>query len=80
MKANAVRFAAGLVFLAAGAPFHAAHAQFIYPPVFVVPPPASGSYTTPKPVTKPPPDKSKPADTPAQSRGGHYEGRTWVPD
>jgi hypothetical protein len=79
MQANAVRFAAGLVFLAVCAPFRA-DAQFIYPPVFVVPPPASGSYTTPKPVTKPPPDKPKPADQPAQAKGGHYEGRTWVPD
>ena len=39
MKANAVRFAAGLVFLAVGAPLPALR-QFIYPPVFVVPPPA----------------------------------------
>ena len=39
MKTNAIRFAAGLGFFAAGAPFPA-FAQFIYPPVFVVPPPA----------------------------------------
>jgi hypothetical protein len=76
MKTNAVRFAAGLAFLAAGAPFHA-NAQFIYPPVFVVPPPAQ-DFGTPKP--KPPPDKPKPADAPAKAKGGHYEGRTWVPD
>jgi hypothetical protein len=78
MKTNAARFAAGLVFLSAGAPLPAC-AQFIYPPVFVVPPPAQNY--TPKPVYRPSPDKSKPADTPAQtSKGGHYEARTWVPD
>jgi hypothetical protein len=77
MKTNAVRFAAGLVLLSAGAPLPAC-AQFIYPPVFVVPPP-SQSYAPPKP--KPPPDKPKPVDTPAQTgKSGHYEGRTWVPD
>ena len=78
MKTNAARFAAGLVFFSACAPLPAC-AQFIYPPVFVVPPPAQDY--TPKPVYRPPPDKSKPADTPAQTtKGGHYEGRTWVPD
>ena len=75
MKANVVRFAAGLAFLAVGAAFPAC-GQFIYPPVLVVPPPAQ-SYTTPKP--KPPPDKPKPTDAPAETKGGHYEGRTWVP-
>ena len=45
----------------------------------VVPPP-SQNYT-PKPVYRPPPDKPKPAETPAPAaKGGHYEGRTWVPD
>jgi hypothetical protein len=77
MKTNAVRFAAGLAVLAAGVP-SAALSQFIYPPVLVVPPPAQ-DYGTPKP--KPQPDKPKPADSPTQAKpGGHYEGRTWVPD
>ncbi|HEX9168279.1 MAG TPA: hypothetical protein VF886_05030 [Roseiarcus sp.] len=76
MKTNAVRFAAGLVFVAVGAPFPAC-GQFIYPPVLVVPPPQDYSPLKPKP----PPDKPKPADTPPQTgKGGHYEGRTWVPD
>lgn len=76
MKASAVRFAAGLVFLAVGAPLPAL-SQFIYPPVFVVPPPAQDYGTPPKP--KPAPEKPK--DAPPQAkRGGHYEGRTWVPD
>ena len=74
-----VRFAAGLVFFSAGAPLPVS-AQFIYPPVLVVPPPAQNY--APKPVTRPPPpDKPKPTDTPPQTtKGGHYEGRTWVPD
>ena len=77
MKTKPVRFAAGLVFLAVGAPFPAC-GQFIYPPVFVIPPPAQ-DYGAPKP--KPPPDKPKPADSPTQAKpAGHYEGRTWVPD
>ena len=77
MKANAVRFAAGLVFLTVGAPFPAC-GQFIYPPVLVVPPPAQ-SYGAPKAASRPPPDKPKPPDTQAKP-GGHYEGRTFVPD
>jgi hypothetical protein len=79
MKSSTARFAAGLVFLVVGAPFPAC-GQFIYPPVFVVPPPAQ-DYGTPKPVYRPPPDKPKAADAPSQAKpGGHYEGRTWVPD
>jgi hypothetical protein len=79
MKTNAVRFAAGLAILAVGAPFPA-RGQFIYPPVFVVPPPAE-NYSTPKPAARPPPDRSKPADAPGQTKpAGHYEGRTFVPD
>jgi hypothetical protein len=79
MKANAVRFAAGLLFLTVDAPFPAC-GQFIYPPVLVVPPPTQ-SYV-PKPAAKLPPDQPKPtADAPAQTtKRGHYEGRTWVPD
>ncbi len=78
MKTNASRFAAGLVFFSAIAPLPAC-AQFFYPPIVVVPPPAQ-NYPV-KPANRPPPDKTRPADTstPA-SRGGHYEGRTWVPD
>jgi hypothetical protein len=79
MKSNAVRFAAGLAFFTAGAPFPAC-GQFIYPPVFVVPPPAQ-DYGAAKPAPRPPPDKPKPADTPSQGKpAGHYEGRTFVPD
>jgi hypothetical protein len=75
MKTNAV-FAGGFVFLSIGAPFPAC-GQFMYP-VIVVPPPAQ-DYGASKP--KPSPDKPKVADVPAQtSKGGHYEGRIWVPD
>jgi hypothetical protein len=78
MKANAVRFAAGLTLLAAGAPFPA-FGQFIYPPVLIVPPPPENF--APKPASRPPPDKPKGADSPTQAKPtGHYEGRTWVPD
>ena len=76
MKTKAVRFAAGVALFAAGSPFPA-FGQFIYPPVFVVPPPAE-NYVTPKPAPRPPP---KPADAPSQPKpAGHYEGRTFVPD
>jgi hypothetical protein len=79
MKTNAIRFAAGLALLA-GAPFPA-FGQFSYPPVLIVPPPPQ-SYVPAKPAPKPPPDRSKVTDAPpAQAKpGGHYEGRTWVPD
>jgi len=78
MKTHAARFAAGLALFAAGAPFPVS-AQFFYPPILIVPPPAAQNYGTPKP--KPPADRPKPADSPTQARpGGHYEGRTWVPD
>ena len=56
MKTNAARFAAGLVLLSAGAPLPAC-AQFIYPPVLVVPPPAQNY--TPKPVYRPPPRQTE---------------------
>jgi hypothetical protein len=79
MKTNAVRFAAGLVFFIVGAPFPAC-GQFIYPPVFVVPPQAQ-DYGAPRPASRPPLDKPKPADPPAQAKpAGHYEGRSYVPD
>jgi hypothetical protein len=78
MKTNAVRFAAGLALLAAGAPVPA-FGQFIYPPVFI--PPPQQNYAPPRPAPKPPPDKPKPADSPPQGKpAGHYEGRTFVPD
>jgi hypothetical protein len=80
MKTNAVRFAAALALFAFGAPFPA-YGQFIYPPVFAVPPPAENYYAAPKPAPTPPPGKPKAADTPAQAKPtGHYEGRTFVPD
>jgi hypothetical protein len=75
MKTNAVRFAAGLALFAIGAPLPAC-AQFLYPPIVIVTPPAQ-DYGAQKP--KPLPDKPKPADTQAQT-GGHYEGRRWIPD
>jgi hypothetical protein len=79
MKTNAVRFAAGLVLFIVGAPFPAC-GQFIYPPVFVVPPPAQ-DYGSPRPASRPPLDQPKPADPPAQAKpAGHYEGRRYVPD
>jgi hypothetical protein len=45
MKANAVRFAAGLALVAFAVPFPAC-GQFFYPPVIIVPPPAQ-NYATP---------------------------------
>jgi hypothetical protein len=80
MKSNAARFAAGLA-LAFGAPLPA-YAQYFPPPLIIVPPPAQ-DYSQPKPVperTRPAKPKPPPADTPPQPRGGHYEGRTYVPD
>jgi hypothetical protein len=77
MKTN-VRLAALLALLAFGAPFPAC-GQFIYPPIIIIPPPEN--YATPKLAPKPPPDKPKPADTPAQAKpAGHYQGRTFVHD
>jgi hypothetical protein len=80
MRANAVRFAAGLALMALGAPFPAC-GQFIYPPLVIVPPPAQ-DYAKPRPAPNPPPPKPKPAtDTPPPAKPtGHYEGRTYVPD
>jgi hypothetical protein len=78
MNANAVRFAAGLALSAIGAPLPA-EAQFFYPPIVIVPPPPAQDYGAPKP--KQPPDKPRPADSPAEAKPqGHFEGRTWVPD
>ena len=80
MKANAVRFAAGLALVAVGAPLPAT-AQY-FPPVMIIVPPAAQNYATPKPVPKPPPDKPKPAaETPPPAKStGHYQGQTFVPD
>jgi hypothetical protein len=80
MKANAVRFAAGLALVAFGAPLPAC-GQFIYPPLVIVPPPAQ-DYAKPRPAPNPPPpDKPKPPDSPTDARPkGHYQGRTFVPD
>jgi hypothetical protein len=81
MKTKAVRFAAGLALIAFGAPFPAS-GQYFPPPLIIVPPPAQNYAIPPKPAPKPPPpDKSKPSDTPPQTKpAGHYEGRTFVPD
>jgi hypothetical protein len=80
MKANAVRFAAGLALVSFGAPVPAC-GQFIYPPLVIVPPPAQ-DYATPKPAPRPPPpDKPKPSNTvPPDAPKGHYQGRVYVPD
>ena len=81
MTANAVRFAAGAALLALAAPLPAT-SQYFPPALIIVPPPAQ-NYAAPKPVPKPPPDKSKPtADTPPPAKpvGGHYQGQTYVPD
>jgi len=82
MKANAVRFAAGLALVAFGAPFPAL-GQYFPPPLIFVPPPAQ-EYATPRPAPRPPPPpKSRPPTdaAPQQPKAtGHYEGRTYVPD
>ena len=77
MKTRTVGFAAALAVFAIGAPLPV-RAQFFYPPIVIVPPPPAQDYGAPKP--KPAPDKPKPVDSPPQTKGGHYEGRTWVPD
>lgn len=79
MKANAVRFAAGLALVAFVAPFPAS-GQYFPPALIIVPPPAQ-NYATPKPAPKPPPDKPKPVNSlPPDAPKGHYQGRTFVPD
>jgi hypothetical protein len=76
MKTSVVPFAAGLAVLSMSAPFPAC-GQFIYPVIVV--PPLTQDYGAPRP--KPAPDKPKPADASAQTtKGGHYEGRIWVPN
>ena len=50
MKANAVRFAAGLALVAFGAPFPA-FGQYFPPALIIVPPPAQ-KYATPKPASQ----------------------------
>lgn len=80
MKINAVYFAAGVALLGFGAA-SAARAQFMSNyPIIIVPPPAQ-DYAKPAPKS-PQPAKPKPSDTPTQTAplGGHYEGRTFVPD
>lgn len=82
MRLNAVRFAAGLALIGFGAPLPA-YGQYFPPPLIVVPPPAQ-DYAAPRQA----PDRARPArpnpqpqaETPPQTRGGHYEGRTYVPD
>jgi len=80
MKANAVRFAAGLALVAFAVPFPAC-GQFFYPPVIIVPPPAQ-NYAIPKPSPLLQSPKPKPpADSPPQAEpAGHYQGQTFVPD
>jgi hypothetical protein len=80
MRANAVRFAAGLALVAIGAPLPAS-AQY-FPPVMIIVPPAAQNYVTPKPAPKSPPDIPKPAaDTALPTKPpGHYQGQTFVPD
>ncbi len=81
MKTNAARFAAGLALMSVGAPAPAS-GQYFPPPLIMVPPPAQ-DYSAPKPVPRsgqPSERQRPPADTPPQTRRGHYEGRTYVPD
>ena len=81
MTTNAARFAAGLALITFGAPISAL-GQFV-PPVIIVPPPAQQYYGAPKPASepsRPARPKPPPPDTPPTTRGGHYEGRTYVPD
>jgi hypothetical protein len=82
MKANPARFAAGLALAALSAPVPA-FGQYFPPPLIIVPPPAQ-EYVTPRPGLKSqqpakpkPPDSARPQ---TKSGGGHYEGRTYVPD
>jgi hypothetical protein len=81
MRPNAFRFAAGLALVAFGAPFPAS-GQYAPPPALIIVPPPAQDYATPKPAPKPPPAKPKPPDAPPPTKatGGHYEGRTFVPD
>jgi hypothetical protein len=81
MKANAVRFTAGLALVAFVAPFPAS-AQYFPPILMVVPPPAQ-NYANPKPAPKPqqPPKPNPAADIPPPAKQtGHYQGQTFVPD
>ena len=78
MKANAVRFAAGLALVAFVAPFPAS-AQYFPPILMVVPPPAQ-NYAAPKPAPKPQPPKPEADVPPPAKRTGHYQGQTYVPD
>ena len=81
MKANAVRFSAGLALVAFGAPLPASGQYF--PPALIIVPPQAQQYATPKPVPRAQPDANpKPqSNAPAQTKpAGHYEGRTYVPD
>jgi hypothetical protein len=83
MKTNAIRFVSGVALFAFAAPFPA-YGQFMSNyPIIIVPPPAQ-EYVQPKPAPRsPPPERSKPPDTPAQAApapAGHYEGRRYVPD
>jgi hypothetical protein len=78
MKANVVRFAAGLALLASAAPLPAT-AQY-FPPMLIIVPPAQ-NYAAPKPALNPAPDKQKPAEAPSpDGPKGHYQGRTFIPD
>ena len=78
MKTKAARFAAGLALVAFGAPFPAS-GQYFPPPLIIVPPPAQ-EYAAPKPKPPPKPKPSADAPPPQAKPGGHYEGRTYVPD
>jgi hypothetical protein len=80
MKANAVRFTAGLALVAFVAPFPAS-AQYFPPILMVVPPPAQ-NYANPKSAPRPEPPKPKPeaAVPPPAKPAGHYQGQTFVPD
>ena len=82
MKTNAVRFAAGLRW----SPLRRRAASRLRPIIFRRAdhrPAAGAELRHPEAsLPRPPPDKPKPADTPAAdaAKGGHYQGRTFVPD
>jgi hypothetical protein len=79
MRADGVRFVAGLALLAICAPLPAS-GQYFPPPLIIVPPPTQ-DYGAPKPAPKPLPDKPKLSNTvPPDAPKGHYQGRTFIPD
>ena len=83
MKTNAIRFASGFALFAFGSAFPAYGQFFTNYPVIIVPPPAQ-DYVLPKPAPRsPPPARQAKTSRHAgagRAGGGHYQGRTFVPD